>query len=66
MQNKFIASGSISIMFNITQQFQFLLKQVGVTLFNSLRALVPSAEGVYSDITDGTLYKTVCENLNLR
>ncbi|XP_075551963.1 uncharacterized protein LOC142585248 [Dermacentor variabilis] len=62
-----MSSGSFFLMFNLKQQLLELLKQVGRTLHTNLQKLSsgPLVPGVFSDITDGSLYRSVRKQINM-
>lgn len=62
-----MSTGSFFLIFDIRQQLVGLLKQVGSTLLSNLRK-VSSAHhvpGVYSDITDGLLYRSIRKQIGM-
>nr|XP_054928515.1 uncharacterized protein LOC129385659 isoform X2 [Dermacentor andersoni] len=62
-----MSSGSFFLMFNLKQQLLEFLKQIGRTFHTNLQKLSsgPLVPGVFSDITDGSLYRSVRKQINM-
>ncbi|XP_064456969.1 uncharacterized protein LOC135367607 [Ornithodoros turicata] len=66
-QEKLLSSGSFFVIMDIKKRLQMLLKGVGAALLNRLDALASETrpQGVYTDITDGQLYKRARNNIGM-
>lgn len=61
-----VAAGSFFDMFDLRQQLTDLIKYVSGPLLRSLQKLSASRElGMYSDITDGDLYRSIRRQMNM-